>query len=1236
MFATNFSFAQPGLDKAFNLLLKENKRQEAASELTKLTSSPTEGPGALLTLALMESVNEHYPESFAYLQRFLEKSADPYPYIYAFWTSGTFNLKSGKTMLSYIDKAMKDPKTPSVLKAMFAANLASAKMNDGDMKETKALYDTYGEVSNWNTVGVFENVSGSGFNKDYGVLAHPEAGYVFKNSNGADVKWFPMDHNLGHWYDFKYHYDINNAVIYAQTFMKSPAARQAVLRVGVSGSFKIWINDYLVGSEAEERNTNMDVYSYVVNLKSGYNRILVQGGSAELSSNNYMIRFTDLNDQLMTDMESQADYAAYQKEQGYEVKKLPFFAEEFFEKRLKENPNSFIDLMMLISVYNQNDKKYEARNIARELKQLYPISTLVAERVTESYSRDNNNTDLTRELESIKTNDPQSLYGLILLYNDAIKKEDYKEAGELLQKREDLYGINKTTINNHISIYAGQKQFEEVLKVVNQAYEKYPADEDFATMEYYVSYNTSKDPKKAAGILKSYLDKNFSETIYNMLAANYLENGKKDDAFKMYRKYIDYFPFATNQYAAISDKYFAMQDYSNAMEWIDKAIERAPYVGNYHYKKGMILEAQGKKTDAMGGMKNAIRYNPGNFEARKKIRELQGKKDLFSSFNSIDIEKLVKSAPPASAYPNDNSIFLLEKMEQVVYPENGASEEKDELLIKVFNSAGIERWKDISLPYNYYTEKLIIEKAELFKKDGTKVQSENNDNEIVFSSLEVGDILHILYRKEITYSGKLAEHFWEEFTFNGGFPVKQSSFSLIVPRDKKFTYRMYNSALQPVVSDIDDYKMYVWEKSDIPAIKPESYMPAYNDINERIVVTSIPDWNYVANWYRDLSSVKTKADFEVKQTVKDLLQGKQNLTELQKAKLFYSYIEENFSYSDVSFLHSALTPQRASRTLQTKLGDCKDLSTLFVAMCLEAGINANLVLVDTRDNGDKNLDIPTIGFNHCIAQLKTDNKSYLVELTNKNLPFGTLTNTLINANGLFIPRETETATAASLSKLNTNNRPLNTIDRQTGVNFIGKNVGITRRTRRSGAEASALRESYRDNGDEDNRKDVSESLSGEFNKKVVLKDMKMTNLDNLSDTMIFEDNFTVDNFVSELVGMQVFTLPWSDSYKSIDFISAEERTYPFTFWKFSSTPYDREVMTITVPTGKKLAEIPANISFACSVMSYDLSFQIKGEKIIAIREVKYLKEQLLPSEYAAFKEFITKMSAADAKQFAYK
>jgi hypothetical protein len=1231
------SFSQNTLANALELLLKQNKRPEAARILNQLETSSPDGHYASLALAMQEVSNDHYALAWDYLQKFLAKTDNQYPYIYAFWNSGVFgNGNNIKGLNSFMEKLMKDPQAPSTLRAMAAGNLATAEYNKGNIKDAKELYNSYGEISNWSTVGVFENVSGSGFNKEYGITDKPDKNAVFKNNKGADIKWFPMGHNLGHWYDFEYHYDINNALLYAQTFLNSPSEQTVIMKVGVSGSVKIWINDFLVAQDAEERNTNMDLYNYVVKLKTGTNRILVQMGSSEIANNNFMIRFTDMKDQLITGLQSQSEYTAYKKETVYEVKSLPFFAEEYFEKRLEKDPSNFFDQMMLISIYNHNDKKYQARKIAQQLKRTYPTGTLVIEKVTETYSRDKNNTELTRELESVKTNDPESLYGLILRYNDATNKEDYDEAWKLLDIQERIYGSNSGIIKKRVTIYGQKKEYEQLIKLLQQNFSKYPDDEYFITMQYLLAQNTTKDPKKTASILKNYLEDHFDDGIYNMLASNYMESGKKEEALKMYKKYIDYFPHATGKYVALSDNYFNMQDYENAQEWINLALQRAPYVGQYHYKHGLILGSQKKNSLAINSMKQAISYNPGNFDARKKLRELQGKKDLFESFAKNAVDELIKNTPAASEYPNDHSIYLLEDMQQVVYPENGATEEKYELLIKIFNQAGIDYWKELSIPYNSYTEELNIEKAELIKKDGTKVKSESDGNEVVFSSLEMGDIIHLLYKKEVIHFGKLAEHFWETFSFNGGLPSKSSRYSLIVPANRQFTWKLYNSEMKPVIKDVDEYKMYVWEKKDIPAIKSEPYMPAYADIQEKIVITSIADWNYVANWYRDLSSIKAKSDFEVKEKVKELLGGKEKLTDLQKAKLIYNYISENFSYSNIPFLHSALTPQRASRTLQTKLGDCKDLSTLFVAMCQEAGLNANLVLVDTRDNGDKNLDIPTIGFNHCIAQLKADNKNYLLELTDKYLPFGAMSTDLLNANGLYIPKENETASTPALSKLNTNNRPQNTIERNSIVKFSGNNIDMERKTRRSGFETSTTRNGYKDLGDEDRRKEMNELLSGEFNKKITFKELRISQLDVLTDTLIFENSFAVENFASDLLGMKIFKLPWSDAYKTQEFIALDKRTYPFNLWQFSSTPYDKEVMTVILPVGKKLAEVPVNVSFSCSSMSYSLNFQVKPDRIIAAREVKYLKDQIPVSEYAAFKEFVSKMNDADSKQYGFK
>lgn len=1233
-----FSSFSQSFDEALNQL-NQNQVTEAKNSLIKLKADSKSASQSLLALSLIEVNSGHYDDAFNYFQTFFNNDSNPYPYIYALWNSGIFGSSSeqgSNNVKSFMTRLASDPKADVTLRAMAADNVAGKLHRSNRIPDSKSWYAKIGDVKNWSTVGTFQNVSASGFNKDFGALAHPEAGYSFTNNMGAPVKWFPIpDARNDRWWDFTYHYDINNSIIYAQTFLQADANTDVKLSLGVSGSFKIWINDFFVAGEQEERNTDMDVYQYQVKLQKGYNRILVQLGSSEISASNYMMRLTDLNGNLLTNYTSTAVVQPYTAATPYEVKSFSFAPEKYFEDKLAATP-SFIDKLMLVNIYNHNDKRYEARKLAQQLKKEAPQSTLISQVLIETYSRDNNSTDLNKEIEFVKTNDSLSLYGLTLLYNEAKDREDYNDASRLLQKRVDLFGSNADTEVKLLDLLAKKKDYEALLKELEIAFKKYPDEYAFVYMQYTITDNVSKDLKKSNEILVNYLKNNYNEDIIEAVIANKMKLGKKEEAFKQFKSMIDDMPYSTMRYARIGNKYFDIKDYNNALIWQQQAIDRAPYAGSLHYTKGVIYEAAGRKAEALEAYKKAIAYGPSNYDARKKMRELEGKKDLFKSFKENDVYALYKSAPAASEYPNDNSIYLLKDLQQVVYPENGASEERNDLLVKIFNQAGIDDWKEVSIPYNSYTQRLLIDKAEILKKDGSRVPAETNDNQVVFSSIEIGDALHILYKLETATSGKLAEHFWEDFNFNNGYPVKTARYSLMVPGNKPFRYQLYNSDLKPAITDVDSYKLYVWEKFNSPAVQSEPYMPPFADIAERLVVTSIPDWNYVANWYSDLSNVKAKSDFEIKEKVKELMAGKQGLNDIQKARLIYNYIEENFNYSDVPFLHSALTPQGASRTLRTRLGDCKDLSTLFVAMGKEAGLNTNLVLVDTRNNGDRNLDLPTIGFNHCIAQLKTADKNYLVELTDNHLPFGAMGYNLLNANGLYIPKDGASTTAASLSKLNSNNRPQNFIERVTSIKFNGNNAEVERKNKRYGAEASGIRSNYKDKGEEDRKKDLLSSLSSEFNRKVTLKSLSMEGLNNLADTLQMNYGFTIEKFTSDLMGMQIFKLPWSDSYNSLEFVSLESRKYPLNMWSFSSTSKDKETMTIQIPVGKKLAEIPQNITLSHPAINYSLTYTVKPSSIVITREVKYLKEQVTTEEYESFKEIITKMNEADAKQYGLK
>src|SRR5690606_17241703 len=127
--------------------------------------------------------------------------------------------------------------------------------------EAAKAFNKIGAIENWSVVGEFENISASGFDKNYAALKQPGTDAVFSNRYGAQVKWFsPAVARKDKWFDLTYYFNPFDAVVFSQTFINSPVEQEIQLRAGVSGSIKVWLNDQNVIAVPEERNNDLDSY----------------------------------------------------------------------------------------------------------------------------------------------------------------------------------------------------------------------------------------------------------------------------------------------------------------------------------------------------------------------------------------------------------------------------------------------------------------------------------------------------------------------------------------------------------------------------------------------------------------------------------------------------------------------------------------------------------------------------------------------------------------------------------------------------------------------------------------------------------------------------------------------------------------------------------------------------------------------------------------------------------------
>jgi hypothetical protein len=1234
---TVLAFPHPGDPQTGWTLFHKNQRTEARQAFQAATAREATKADAHLGLALLAWSEGNETRAFEHVQQFYESVPNPYPYLYALWsTPALFEGSSGKKtpeQVAFLQKLLNDPRANGTMRAMMHATLGGHWEATNQREAAWAAFDRIGAVSHWQVLGTFDNTSASGFNKEFGALTHPEADATFKNKVAADVSWYTVPaERSDKWFDLTYYFDHDNSIMFAQTFLRSDRDQEVVLRSGCSGSMKIWLNDHLVTAESEERNCDLDIYANAVRLRAGYNRILVQIGESEVGRANFLLRFTDANGDSVPGLSSSPQAQPYAKAAAYEAASLPFFAEEFFRKRLEADPASVLDHLLLAETYLRNDKAFEARTALQRAKKLAPESTFVSLRLLEAYSRDGNETDQTRERETLKSKDPGSFFALSARLEEEMGKEELDKADSLLASLKTAYGASKYTDLSDLALLARRKKIDDMVKFSDQLYKRYPDEYKLVNLISTIESDLRKNPKKANAVLETYLKTNENLAAHRALVEKYFKAGNPKAGYELQKKRLEMYPYAVGDYDYLADLYLANLDYANALVNQKKTLEFAPSLGRFWQKLGAIYEAMNKTIEATDAYRKAIYFQPNLFEAHRSLRRLAKKPDLFGHFAKTDPAELYRKAPAASAFPNDHSLILLNETQRVVYPQ-GATEVREVLLVKVLTQAGIDAWKEYTVGFNGNGQRLILEKADLMKPDGSKITAETDENHLVFAGLQAGDAVYVQYRLEDQSGGKLAHHFVDRVMMNSGLPVQLARYSLLIPENRPFQSR---TTLKPTVRTIEEFNLYQWDLANQPALQGESYMPALGDVVTTVDISTLPDWQFVSQWYTDLAATKAKADFEVQEAVKEIFRNAPaNLTELAKARRIYEYILRNVNYLSVSFLQSALVPQKASRTLSTHLGDCKDLSTLFVTLCKEVGVNAHLVLVETRDNGES-IPLPSIRFNHCIAQVDAQGKTHYVELTNSKNPFGALSPTLLNTSALFIPKEGE-APAQTLMKLNTPHRPINEIRRTGEVRFEQNDLINAVRNEKIGNDAADARAMYAGIGQAEQEKAMTQSFAADFANPVKVTSLAFDpSLDDLSDTVRYTYAYRVKNEVSEVAGFKLFRLPWSERLRSLDFIAQETRQHPFLLWNMVSTERMSETYTVTLPAGKKILELPANVSLSSPFAEYRMQYTQQEGKLVAARSFTLRQDVVEPGDYAAFREFFNKVAESDAKQIAFK
>ncbi len=368
-------------------------------------------------------------------------------------------------------------------------------------------------------------------------------------------------------------------------------------------------------------------------------------------------------------------------------------------------------------------------------------------------------------------------------------------------------------------------------------------------------------------------------------------------------------------------------------------------------------------------------------------------------WNDLSFENL----PVESDYPGQGAIILLDEGDLDIFKSSGFAYSllKRHRIVKIFNSRGIH-FANVTIPFSSSTTVSSI-KARTITKDGRIIPLP--DNQIYDITLYPAFVFYSdIMAKRFTLPGvedgciveyewqKVVKNFtyWDQWTFQNEAPTLISRYHVRAPSEWDIKWKTRGIDLEPKTENLPDgFKQdYVWEAKNLPELKHEVAMPPISRLSTAILFSPVGmnKWSDIASWYSELSADRIKPDQQIKAEVENLTRHCQ--TQQEKLEKIYQFVRDRIRYVAISIGIGGYQPHFAADVFKNRYGDCKDKATIIAAMAKPLGIDVDLVLISTWQNGKVDTTITShTQFNHVIACARLDGRNIWMDATETYCPF---------------------------------------------------------------------------------------------------------------------------------------------------------------------------------------------------------------------------------------------------------
>lgn len=470
----------------------------------------------------------------------------------------------------------------------------------------------------------------------------------------------------------------------------------------------------------------------------------------------------------------------------------------------------------------------------------------------------------------------------------------------------------------------------------------------------------------------------------------------------------------------------------------------------------------------------------------------------------------------------------------------------------------------------------------------------------------------------------------DEWNFQGDIPVRWSE--IIIEPNQYFTYKKNFIGTHPLRVAASDR----WVAEDVPAFIPEPYMNDESNYITRfdfeVESVHIPGTlyrNYSTDWKTATSLINEDEDFGGKLKSANFIFNSYERDIKSKAKSTLDKLKLAFDTMKTVKWNDRKTMWISSAGLENsirkKLGNSADINLGLVILLRKLGIEANPVIMSSRDNGlIPQYSASLSKLNYVVVQATVDSVTYFLDATDENLPIGMLPERALNQKGILMKSQGFGWVDLTPVKKYKSSNVLNLKFDEKGMlkgdckSMFGEYSAYSKRRKIK---------SY--NSVDDYLKSIENAYPG-----FEIDNYKNEQLDSVDNSFVENYTLTMNNYVTKVNDSYFISPVVFDRFTENPFKSAT-REYPVDF----IAPIDkRDVLSIEIPSGYVVEHLPKNIRLITPDKS--ASFQMQAvntnNRIQVMFKFNINKPIYLQAEYNDLRSFFEQLILIESDMISIK